>query len=76
MHREVHRIGLYELFQEIQDYEEWTYMAGDNTRQVGGWCKKYERLSWVTVKGAGHMVPTDLPIPAYEMFQAFLDGKL
>jgi len=61
---------------EIQDYEEWTYMAGDNTRQVGGWCKKYERLSWVTVKGAGHMVPTDLPIPAYEMFQAFLDGKL
>ena len=26
--------------------------------------------------GAGHMVPTDMPIPAYEMFQAFLDGKL
>ena len=24
-------------------------MAGDNTRQVGGWCKKYERLSWVAV---------------------------
>jgi len=59
-----------------QEYDEWSYMAADNTRQVGGWCKKYPRLTWATVKGAGHMVPTDMPIPAYEMFQAFLDGKL
>lgn len=60
----------------LEDYSEWTYVAADNTRQVGGWYKKFDRLSWITVKGAGHMVPTDKPIQAYDMFQAFLDGKL
>ena len=34
-----------------QEYDEWSYMAADNTRQVGGWCKKYPRLTWATVKG-------------------------
>jgi len=60
----------------LEDYSEWTFVAADGTRQVGGWYKKYDRLSWITIKGAGHMVPTDKPIQAYDMFQAFLDGKL
>jgi len=60
----------------LEDYSEWTYTAADKTRQVGGWYKKFDRLSWITIKGAGHMVPTDKPIQAYDMFQAFLDGKL
>jgi len=60
----------------LEDYSEWEYTAADKTTQVGGWFKKYDRLSWVTIKGAGHMVPTDKPIQAYDMFQAFLEGKL
>lgn len=60
----------------LEDYSEWTYIAEDTTKQVGGWYKKFDRLSWLTIKGAGHMVPTDTPIQAYNMFQAFLDGKL
>lgn len=59
-----------------EKYSEWTYIAEDKTKQVGGWYKKFHRLSWVTIKGAGHMVPTDKPIPAYDMFQAFLNGDL
>lgn len=59
-----------------EDYQAWNYMAADNTMQIGGYLKKFDRLSWVTVKGAGHMVPTDKPIQAYTMFQAFLDGKI
>lgn len=57
-------------------YTEWTYIAADKTKQVGGWYKKFDRLSWITVKGAGHMVPTDKPIQAYDMFNAFLQGDL
>jgi len=60
----------------LEDYSEWTYVAADNTRQVGGWYKKFDRLTWITIKGAGHMVPTDKPIQAFDMFQAFLDGEI
>ena len=41
-----------------------------------GYIKQFDRLTWLTVKGAGHMVPTDKPIQAYTMFEAFLMGKI
>ena len=37
--------------QLLEDYSEWTYTAADKTRQVGGWYKKFDRLSWITIKG-------------------------
>lgn len=43
--------------------------------QVGGMVWKLQNLTFVTVKNAGHMVPKDQPAAAYEMLQAFLDGK-
>ena len=35
----------------MEDYQAWNYMAADNTKQIGGYLKKFDRLSWVTVKG-------------------------
>jgi len=60
----------------LQDYQEWAYIAADNTKQVGGWYKKFDRLTWITIKGAGHMVPQDKPIQAFDMFNAFLIGQI
>ena len=46
--------------QLLEDYSEWTYTAADKTRQVGGWYKKFDRLSWITIKGpSSKMLETD-----------------
>jgi len=60
----------------ISEYQAWNYVAADSTTQIGGYIKQFDRLTWLTVKGAGHMVPTDKPIQAYAMFEAFLMGKI
>ena len=36
----------------MEEYQAWNYMAADNTKQIGGYLKKFDRLSWITVKGA------------------------
>ncbi|VAH17740.1 unnamed protein product [Triticum turgidum subsp. durum] len=41
-------------------------------KQVGGWSVVYDGLTFVTVRGAGHMVPTSLPEQALELFKHFL----
>ncbi|KAG1656513.1 Lysosomal protective protein [Nymphon striatum] len=43
--------------------------------QVAGYTKAYESLRYVTVKGAGHMVPTDQPEIAFRIFNYFLKNK-
>ena len=35
----------------MEEYQAWNYMAADNTKQIGGYLKKFDRLSWITVKG-------------------------
>jgi len=37
-----------------------------------GWTTQYDGLTYVVINGAGHMVPSDKPHAAYEMFKAFL----
>jgi cathepsin A (carboxypeptidase C) len=59
-----------------QEYTPWEYTdTSDNSIQIGGFIRQYDRLSFVSIKGAGHMVPTDLPIPAQYMIQQFINGK-
>eukprot|EP00928_Gymnodinium_smaydae_P040772 TRINITY_DN2761_c0_g3_i1.p1 TRINITY_DN2761_c0_g3~~TRINITY_DN2761_c0_g3_i1.p1 ORF type:complete len:516 (-),score=86.82 TRINITY_DN2761_c0_g3_i1:169-1716(-) len=41
-------------------------------RQVAGYLTEFDGLHFVTVKGAGHMVPKDRPRHALDLFQAFL----
>lgn len=55
----------------------WFYKSTqDQSQQVAGFIKQYENLSFVTIKGAGHMVPTNKPNPAFVMFNDFLNGKI
>lgn len=60
------------LQQEVQvKRRTWTYNTGES-QQVGGFVKEFSNLAFLTVKGSGHMVPTDKPIAAYAMFSRFL----
>lgn len=43
--------------------------------QVAGFVVDYGRLSYATVKGAGHMVPTNKPQESLAMLKRFLDAK-
>ncbi|XP_027068005.2 serine carboxypeptidase 1 [Coffea arabica] len=44
--------------------------------EVGGYAVEYENLTFVTVRGAGHFVPSYQPARALTLFSSFLDGKL
>jgi carboxypeptidase C (cathepsin A) len=45
--------------------------------QVAGYATQYDAngFSFVTVKGAGHMVPQFAPQAAFHMFKSFINGK-
>eukprot|EP00667_Euglena_gracilis_P007963 EG_transcript_8058 len=43
-------------------------------RQVAGYYTEYEGLTFLTVKGAGHMVPKDRPLHALNLFASYLAG--
>ncbi|XP_057973628.1 serine carboxypeptidase 1-like isoform X2 [Malania oleifera] len=44
--------------------------------EVGGYAVGYEKLTFVTVRGAGHFVPSYQPARALLLFSSFLYGKL
>ncbi|GIY64712.1 lysosomal protective protein [Caerostris darwini] len=43
--------------------------------QVAGFEKSYNNITFLTVKGSGHMVPQDKPGPAFKMIDSFLSNK-
>ncbi|CAJ0955719.1 unnamed protein product, partial [Mesorhabditis belari] len=43
--------------------------------QVAGFVTDWGQLKFVTVKGAGHMVPTDKPSVAFHILDSFLNNK-
>ncbi|XP_051249761.1 lysosomal protective protein isoform X1 [Dicentrarchus labrax] len=49
----------------------WLYDDEDG-RQVGGFVKEFDNIAFLTVKGSGHMVPSDKPIAAFAMFTRFI----
>ncbi|XP_057787447.1 serine carboxypeptidase 1-like [Salvia miltiorrhiza] len=44
--------------------------------QVGGYAVEYENITFVTVRGAGHFVPSYQPHRALTLFSSFIEGKL
>lgn len=46
-----------------------------HNHQVGGRIVEYEGLSFVTVRGAGHLVPLNKPSEALALIHSFLSGK-
>ncbi|KAG7396385.1 Cell death protease [Phytophthora boehmeriae] len=49
----------------------WIYAAG-NSKQTGGFVEKFKGLTYVTVKGAGHLVPASQPAEAKQMLDLFV----
>ncbi|ESR59656.1 hypothetical protein CICLE_v100180622mg, partial [Citrus x clementina] len=47
-----------------------------NANEVGGYVEGYEGLTFVTVRGAGHFVPSYQPKRALVMIASFLQGIL
>ncbi|XP_076887211.1 serine carboxypeptidase 1-like [Bidens hawaiensis] len=43
--------------------------------EVAGYVVGYESLTFLTVRGAGHFIPSYQPARAYALFSSFLDGK-
>ncbi|RXG71954.1 hypothetical protein Avbf_03026 [Armadillidium vulgare] len=43
--------------------------------QIAGFVKRYELLDFVTVKGSGHMVPTDKPAEALHLIDSFVKNQ-
>merc|ERR1719229_506143 len=59
------------------DWKPWKISAPDG-EQIAGFLTRYETepgMFFVTVKGAGHMVPQWKPQAAYELLHRFLHGN-
>ncbi|KAL5705816.1 hypothetical protein ACHQM5_024061 [Ranunculus cassubicifolius] len=50
----------------------WT----NNVEEVGGYAVEYQNLTFATVRGSGHFVPSNQPDRALKLFSSFLEGKL
>ncbi|XP_061584741.1 lysosomal protective protein [Cololabis saira] len=63
------------LLQQVEvQRRTWLYDDVDG-RQVGGFVKDFNNITFLTVKGSGHMVPTDKPIAAFAMFTRFIKNQ-
>ncbi|KAH0462893.1 hypothetical protein IEQ34_007475 [Dendrobium chrysotoxum] len=62
----LHKLGL-------NTTQEWTPWY--NRQQVGGWTIIYDGLTFVTVRGAGHQVPTFAPRQAQQLVSHFLANQ-
>ncbi|XP_005085045.1 lysosomal protective protein [Mesocricetus auratus] len=53
----------------------WLVNYGESGEQVAGFVKEFSHITFITLKGAGHMVPTDKPRAAFTMFSRFLNKE-
>ncbi|XVE49737.1 hypothetical protein DITRI_Ditri01bG0105100 [Diplodiscus trichospermus] len=58
----------------LKTIEEWTPWYTNN-KQVGGWTIEYDGLMFVTIRGAGHEVPSFKPKEALQLVRHFLGNK-
>lgn len=55
--------------------EWWTRGVHRHEDQVAGMVWQLKNLTFVTVKGAGHMVPKDKPKESYTLISSFINGQ-
>ncbi|KAI6659294.1 hypothetical protein LOD99_14965 [Oopsacas minuta] len=55
--------------------EDWNPWYG-STVQVGGFTLQYDKMTFKTVRDAGHQVPSSQPRRAYDMLNNFLNNKM
>eukprot|EP00013_Stygamoeba_regulata_P029790 CAMPEP_0177654996 /NCGR_PEP_ID=MMETSP0447-20121125/14684_1 /TAXON_ID=0 /ORGANISM="Stygamoeba regulata, Strain BSH-02190019" /LENGTH=466 /DNA_ID=CAMNT_0019158791 /DNA_START=52 /DNA_END=1452 /DNA_ORIENTATION=+ len=59
------------------EWRSWHYLRhGQQERQVAGFSVDFDRITFRTVKGSGHMVPTFQPAPALQLLDDFLQASL
>ena len=59
-------------FKETQAWRPWTV---DGKQQMGGYVTRYENnFDFLTIRGAGHMVPGDQPSRAKDLIDRFITG--
>ncbi|MGH0127125.1 UNVERIFIED_CONTAM: hypothetical protein FKN15_002872 [Acipenser sinensis] len=56
--------------QQLKQYQPWYF-----NNQVAGYYEQYEKITFMTVKGSGHMVPQYKPGPALHLFETFLKNS-
>lgn len=59
----------------VESFKQWFYPDDMGFSQIAGFVIQYEQMKFVSVKGAGHFVPTDSPLAAYQMFERFLNNE-
>lgn len=60
-------------FTEIQPWRPWTV---DGCQRMGGYVTRYEGMfDFLTIRGAGHMVPTYKPAATFSFLQAWIQGE-
>jgi len=62
-------------FEELQHWRPWTV---DRCQRMGGYVTRYkDNFDFVTIRGAGHMVPTYKPIATYTFLKTWItnDGE-
>ncbi|KAK6931736.1 Peptidase S10, serine carboxypeptidase, partial [Dillenia turbinata] len=57
----------------LDEIKEWTPWY--QNQQVGGWTIEYDGLTFITVRGAGHQVPTYAPKRSLQLVRHFLANK-
>ncbi|XP_021910645.1 serine carboxypeptidase-like 34 [Carica papaya] len=58
----------------LKTLQEWTAWYTTH-HEVGGWTIEYDGLTFVTIRGAGHQVPTFAPKQALQLVNHFLANK-
>jgi len=67
---------VYDLRRPVQSkWNSWSYSRVGASPQLGGWKVRFDRLTFVTIKGAGHMAPWFQPAPSLQFFKDFLAGQ-
>ena len=55
--------------------EDWTPWTIDGCRRMGGYVTRYEGgFDFLTIRGAGHMVPTYKPAASFAFLKAWIEG--
>uniref|UniRef100_A0A7S1D1P9 Carboxypeptidase n=1 Tax=Cyclophora tenuis TaxID=216820 RepID=A0A7S1D1P9_CYCTE len=59
-------------FPKLEDWTPWTI---DGCRRMGGYVVRYDGMfDFLTIRGAGHMVPTYKPEATFAFLKAWIDG--
>ena len=75
-------VGVLKMFQAMENWsgkdlfyrtEQYPYISGGETV---GYLKSVKNLRMFVMRNAGHMVPRSNPPASYDMFNAFINGRL